>query len=445
MTATPERLDGKDVTEYFDGRIAAEIRLPEAVDRGLLAPFQYFGVSDNVDLSQLHWRRGGYDVAELNNVYTGNRQRADLVVRSLNRYVTDVDKVIGIGFCVSVLHAQFMAEFMNLNGISSIALHAKSSSKDRATAKKRLTHGDIRFIFVVDLYNEGVDIPEINTVLFLRPTESLTVFLQQLGRGLRLSEGKECLTVLDFIGQSHKKYRFEEKFGALLASPRRSVYQEAKDGFLNMPRGCFVQLEKQAREYVLDNIRQAVGNRKILTNRIQSFTEDTGRDLTLANFLQYYHMSLRELYRDQNPVSFSRLCARVGVRASFTDPDEAIITKALTKISTINSRRWIHFLLAYLENPSRAMRDMPRTLAEQMLLMFHYTIWQKPVNRCGFRTSEESVGMLRRNPVLCSEVCDILRINLSQIDFVDEPVDLGFENTLDLHCTYSRDQVLGVL
>ncbi|QSO54143.1 DUF3427 domain-containing protein [Alicyclobacillus curvatus] len=446
LTATPERLDGKDVTEYFDGRMAAEIRLPEAIDRGLLAPFQYFGVSDNVDLSQLHWRRGGYDVAELNNVYTGNRQRADLVVRSVNRYVTDTDRVTGLGFCVSVHHARFMAEFMNQNGIPSIALHAASPQQDRATAKQRLTDGEIRFIFVVDLYNEGVDIPAVNTVLFLRPTESLTVFLQQLGRGLRLDEGKECLTVLDFIGQSYKNYRFEEKFRALLANTSpRPVHQEVTDGFLNMPRGCFIQLEKQAKEYVLDNIRQAVGNRRGLVNRIQTFTEETGRDLTLSNFLEYYHLSLRELYRGQKSVSFARLCAQAGIQESFADPDEAAVTKALSRISTINSRRWIHFLLGYLENPSRAMQNISRVLAEQMLLMFHYTVWQKPLNQCGFKSLEESVAVLRRNPVLCAEVCAILRINLNQIDFVDEPVDLGFENALDLHCTYSRDQVLAAL
>ena len=106
LTATPERLDGKDVTEYFGHRIAAEIRLPEAIDQGLLATFQYFGVTDTVDLSTLRWRRGGYDHAELSNVYTGDRQRADLVVRSLHRYVTDVDQVIGLGFCVSIEHAE---------------------------------------------------------------------------------------------------------------------------------------------------------------------------------------------------------------------------------------------------------------------------------------------------------------------------------------------------
>src|SRR5690606_21827766 len=124
---------------------------------------------------------------------------------SLKKYVTDLNDVKALGFCVSVEHALYMAKVFNESGIAAIALHGKSSDEERNSAKGRLVSGHVKVIFVVDLYNEGVDIPEINTILFLRPTESLTVFLQQLGRGLRLADGKECLTVLDFIGQAHKE------------------------------------------------------------------------------------------------------------------------------------------------------------------------------------------------------------------------------------------------
>ena len=203
LTATPERMDGKNVLEYFNNRISAEIRLPEVIDRKLLCPFQYFGVTDTVDLDTLKWERGGYSKSELTNVYAFDyavaRKRATMVVESLNRYVTDMNAVKGLGFCVSKEHAKFMSDFFNEHGIPSIYLVSETGDEERSTAKQRLEKGEIRFIFIVDIYNEGVDIPEVNTILFLRPTESLTVFLQQLGRGLRLSEGKECLTVLDFI------------------------------------------------------------------------------------------------------------------------------------------------------------------------------------------------------------------------------------------------------
>ncbi len=446
LTATPERLDARDVTGYFDGRITAEIRLPEAIDRNLLAPFQYFGVSDSVDLRNLTWRRGGYDAGELSHLYTGNRQRADLVLRSLHRYVSDLCAVIGLGFCASIKHAEFMAAFMNRHGIPSRALHAGSPAAERVTARQALARGDLKFIFVVDLYNEGIDIPEINTILFLRPTASLTVFLQQLGRGLRHAAGKDCLTVLDFIGQSHRKYRFEEKLAALLErSRRRSLLAEVRDGFLNVPRACHIQLERQAREYVLENIRHAIGSRQGIIERVRTFAEDTGEPITIANFVRYYHMTARDLYRGASPLSFARLCVQVGVRDKFADPDESVLARALSRISAINSRPWIDFLLNCLEGPSMSGRDAFSPLERQMLLMFHYTVWQKPLNQCGFGSMSETVESTRNNPVLCAEICEILRLNLLQIDFVEEPVELGYESILNLHCSYTRDQILAAL
>ena len=205
LTATPERMDGKNILPYFRNRIAAEIRLPEAIDRKLLCPFQYFGVTDTVDLDALKWSAGGYQKSELEHIYTFSGavadRRADHVVTALLKYVTDIDEVKGLGFCVTVDHAEFMCRYFNDHNIPSMCLTGQSSDEERAAAKRRLVSGEVRFIFVVDIYNEGVDIPEVNTVLFLRPTESLTIFLQQLGRGLRLSEDKECLTVLDFIDE----------------------------------------------------------------------------------------------------------------------------------------------------------------------------------------------------------------------------------------------------
>jgi superfamily II DNA or RNA helicase len=258
LTATPERMDGRDVLCYFDYRIASEIRLPEAINRKLLSPFQYFGVTDSIDLDSVRWRRGGYDQQELSNLYTMDllaaNRRGDLIIESLNKYVTDLDEVRGVAFCVSQDHVSFMAKLFNEKGISAMALTSQSSDAERKTAKVRLLNGEIKMIFVVDLYNEGVDIPEINTVLFLRPTQSLTVFIQQLGRGLRLSENKDCLTVLDFIGQANTRYNFEEKFNALLSNTTKSLKSEIENGFVNVPKGCYIQLEKKAKESILNNI-----------------------------------------------------------------------------------------------------------------------------------------------------------------------------------------------
>lgn len=443
LTATPERMDGKSILPYFGNRIAAEIRLPEAIDRKLLCPFQYFGVTDTVDLNTLKWSAGGYDKGELSNLYTlsgavANR-RADLVISSVLKYVTDIDEVKGLGFCVSIEHAEFMSRYFNDHGIPSIFLTGKSSEEDRTTAKDRLVSGAIRFIFVVDIYNEGVDIPEVNTVLFLRPTESLTIFLQQLGRGLRLAENKECLTVLDFIGQANKRYNFEDKFTALLSNTSRSVTREIKDGFISVPKGCYIQLEKMAARYILDNIRASYGNTAGLVSRVASFTEDSGLELTLANFLNYYHLDPRAIYKFS---SFSRICVRADAMADFHEPLEGIITKALGRLAVINSRRWISFLLNLLPQLDNVDFGALGQLEQRMLQMFYITIWGKAAEDWASDEVLDNLYGLSDSPLLLNEVLDLLRYRYEQIDFIDEPVDLGFDSPLDLHCTYTRDQLL---
>jgi superfamily II DNA or RNA helicase len=206
LTATPERSDGLDVLRHFSGHLSAQIRLPDAITRKLLSPFQYFGITDEVDLSGLQWQRGGYRTDELDNIYTGNDRRAGLILDKVREILLDPRQARGLGFCISVAHARYMAAKFNQYGIPAESLSGESSREDRVELQGRLRRREINFLFVVDLYNEGVDIPEVDTVLFLRPTESLTVFLQQLGRGLRLNDDKECLTVLDFIGQAHRSF-----------------------------------------------------------------------------------------------------------------------------------------------------------------------------------------------------------------------------------------------
>ena len=315
LTATPERMDGKSILEHFDNRIAAEIRLPEAIDRKLLCPFQYFGVTDIVNLNNLKWSRGGYDKVELSNIYTISEgiaeRRADYVIASTFKYVTDIDDVKGLGFCVSVEHAKFMADYFNNHGIPSIYLVSSSSDDERKNAKKRLVNGEIRFIFVVDIYNEGVDIPEVNTVLFLRPTESLTIFLQQLGRGLRLSDGKECLTVLDFIGQANRRYNFEDKFAALLSNTTRGIYQEIKNGFISVPKGCYIQLEKKAQKYILDNIKASLNSKNGLLSKVKIFEEESGLKLSLVNYVHYYHIDFKTIYNKK--LTFYSMCEHEGL------------------------------------------------------------------------------------------------------------------------------------
>ena len=443
LTATPERMDGKSVLPYFNNRIAAEIRLPEAIDRKLLCPFQYFGVTDTVDLDTLKWSAGGYDKGELSHIYTFSgaiaNRRADLVVSTLLKYVTDINDVKGLGFCVSVDHAEFMCRYFNEHNIPSMFLTGKSPDEERKTAKQRLVEGQVRFIFVVDIYNEGVDIPEVNTVLFLRPTESLTIFLQQLGRGLRLAEDKECLTVLDFIGQANKKYNFEDKFAALLSNTTRSVTREIKDGFISVPKGCYIQLEKKAAKYILDNIRASYGNSAGLVSRIATFEEDTGLELSLKTFLDYYRIDPRSIYKFS---SFSRLCARADVIEDFEEPLEETLTKAFARFAVVDSRRWIAFLLDLLPRLDDVNFSALSPVEQRMLQMFYVTIWSKAADSWDNEEVLDNLYALSDSQAMLSELITLLQYRYEQIDFIDEPVDLGFDCPLDLHCTYTRDQLL---
>lgn len=415
LTATPERMDGKNILDYFGGRIAAEIRLPEAIDRKLLCPFQYFGVTDTVDLSSLKWRTGGYDKNELSNLYTFSglvaERRADLVVNSILKYVTDINEVKGLGFCVSIEHARFMADYFNAHGVPSMALTGDSPDEERNAAKQRLVSGEIRFIFVVDIYNEGVDIPEVNTVLFLRPTESLTVFLQQLGRGLRMAENKECLTVLDFIGQANKKYNFEEKFAALLSNTTRSVSREIKEGFLSAPKGCYIQLEKIAARYVLDNICASYDRTSGLVARAASFTEDTGLPLTLGNLLDYYHLDPRAIYSKK--LCFGRLCVRAGMVSDFTEPLEETMTRAFMRFSVVDSRRWIRFLLNLLPRLDNTDFAALSPAEQRMLQMFYVTVWGKAAEHWDDESVLDNLYTLSDSPTLLGELQTLLRYQYS--------------------------------
>ena len=440
LTATPERNDGEDIFKYFDDRISAEIRLPEAIDRKLLSPFQYFAVTDDVDLSKLKWKRKGYDIRELDKVYTGNDLRVSQILTSLNKYVTDIDKVIGLGFCVSKEHAKFMANSFNNIGIPSLALTDETKKADRNLAKERLVSGEIKFIFVVDLYNEGVDIPEINTILFLRPTESLTVFLQQLGRGLRLSEGKECLTVLDFVGQAHKNYNFEEKFRSLIGKSNHSVKEYIENGFITLPKGCYIQLEKQAKEYILRNIKSGVNNKAKLIYKLKVFKEETLAELTLENFLKYNNLSLIDFYGKQGDRSFSRMLVLAGEKDDFYDESEVDITKKLKNLFHINSRRLIEFIFKVVNNeiPLNSLNEEEKL----MLNMMYYTFYNNAPDKEGLASLEDGILKLLRNKTMMEEVCEILKYNYSNLNFVDKNVSLDFTCPLDLHCEYSRDQIM---
>src|SRR4030067_3111467 len=314
-------MDGANILDDFCNTIAAEIRLPEALNRKLLCPFQYFGISDSVDLSNATWQSGRYLPSELSRIYIQNDIGVGEIIEKCKSYLRDFKDVRAIGFCVTKEHASFMAEKFISAGLKADFIVSGNERDDlRDRIKSKFKKKEINYLFVVDIFNEGIDIPEIDTVLFLRPTESLTVFLQQLGRGLRLAENKECLTVLDFVGNARPEYDFEGKFRALIGKTNSSTIEELEREFPHLPLGCSIVLEKKAKEYILDNIRNATQiNANQLNKKIVNFKHQTTLTLTLKNFCEFYQIPIQSIYKRGN---WSRLCQLANQIADFSSINE---------------------------------------------------------------------------------------------------------------------------
>ncbi|MBQ9273884.1 MAG: DUF3427 domain-containing protein [Succinivibrio sp.] len=445
LTATPERLDGQSITRFFDEHISAEIRLPEAIEKKLLCPFAYFGVSDNADLQKLRWSHGNYDLQELENIYTLDQlvanQRVDLVINSLERYVADPSQVHCLGFCCTQKHASFMAGKFQQAGFRADYLTGELSSNKRASLLERFRSGALNYLFVVDIVNEGVDIPSIDTVLFLRPTQSLTVFIQQLGRGLRLCEGKECLTVLDFVGQANREYRFAPKFEALLYERKGSLADEIKKEFPHLPNGCFVQLEKKAREVILENIRaQILKNKAQWLEQLRLYSRSSPDTISLRGFLDFTGRSLEELCAKK--ISFKRLCAQADLSKDFTEPLEEQYVKALPRLCQINSPAFIHELLSLLPTLSSLSTEELLSQQHRYFGMFYVTLYGSTMREdVDQGMLEERLKALKHSPVLTGDLAELLQLKLDALVLVPPALE-GYDCPLQLHCSYSRDQLL---
>lgn len=448
LTATPERMDGASVAADFGNRFAAEIRLPEALDEKLLCPFQYFGIADPVSLaSDNFWRNGKYDVAELEKAYIGPdtdaHKRFDVIFNSLLRFEPDLDRVRGIGFCVSVRHAQFMAQKFNERGIVSAVLVGETATDERTGLLNDFRAGKFRFLFTRDVLNEGLDIPDVNTVMFLRPTESLTVFLQQLGRGLRHAPEKDCLTVLDFVGQSHRRYRIDRKLKALLAKRRFNILREVEMDFPHLPAGCSIQLDKVARECVLANIRENLRNlADQLPDRLESFEHEAGQPLTFGNFVRFHDYEPESLLSRH---TWTQWKASAHLTQTPTDPDINQLRDALISAAQTSGPREIARFRKVISHLMSG--DTVKALAEagDSALMTYYRLWGKPGPKLDIASIEESFRRASRNPSVLRDLEEVLAWSDEESRIVGTSLSLPFPCALELHAKYGSDEIKAAL
>jgi len=439
LTATPERLDGRDVTSWFDQRVAVELRLWEAIDQGFLVPFQYFGVADGTDLSQITWRRGGYVLDELSNLLSNDDLRVAKLLEAVQRIVLDPGTMRALGFCVSKEHAHYMALKFTQAGLESVALTGDDPPDERDRQLAALRDGQLRCVFSVEVLGEGVDVPDVDCILLLRPTASATVFTQQLGRGLRRATGKSHLTVIDLIGQHRREFRFEDRLQAILDTRRGPIVDQVAADFPFLPAGCTVDLDRQSREIMLDSLRAAVRRSRWATLVADLRGEpDSAR---LGDFLDRHHHRLEDIYRSG---SWTRLRRDAGrTTATSADPTlEERTLRALARLTHIDDPERVAF---YREQILASSPPRERDLNERHKRLMTMLAWGLGSGGAGHEILADFFEALWREDAVRDEFLQLLDIIDQRSSTPASPSLLPSEIPLVLHARYSRQEVVAAL
>lgn len=442
LTATPERSDGFSIVELFGGAYTTELRLWEAIDDQLLAPFEYVGVDDGTDLRQVTWHQGAYAIGALSDLYTGDHARVDRVIETIHQWVESPAAMRALGFCVSVEHAKFMTEQFISRGFHADYITGDHHEDQREAILHRLTAGQLQVVFSVDVLGEGVDVPDVDTLLLLRPTQSPVLFAQQLGRGLRLAPGKAKCLVIDFIGQHRQEYRLAERFRALINSDKGTLQEHVEAGFPFLPSGCTITLQQVARDRVLRALKATA-----VKPGMKGLTKDllALNSTSLDQFLTRSGQSIQQFYGvDSRRISWTKVRRAVGSNAVPLPPPElaaeedALLRRMSYMQHVADHRRtetWFDWATATAPPDVVQMSPVERRLATQLMRLLRH----QP------RDLQSGLDLLWQLPAVRSELAELLTLTHENLD-AETVVMPGLEDVpLLAHARYTRAEVMAAL
>ena len=394
------------------------------------------------DLSHVTWTQGGYDENELvRKLNTPDRLR--LITEKLPRYLSDEHNCRALCFCARLDHARDVAAGLRLAGYRAAMLSGEDSLERREEILSQFKARKINYLCVVDIYNEGIDIPEIDTVLFLRPTKSLTIFLQQLGRGLRLAPDKECLTVLDFVAQAHVNYSYESRFRALIPKSKNATTQTIRgavaESFTMLPRGCTISMDKLAREYIMSNIKSAIFNLRRLVQEVRMFRVNSDKPLNLSNFLSQFDLDIRTIYKTR---CWTALLREAGMLNYAQDEFTRVFERNMSRLIHVNSISYLGFIRHLLDN---GFEYQHTTKNDTLALMLYYDLFAKSIDVYGFGSIDEGLKKFGSYPLFVDELKQMVQYLSEHLMISTKPiVELGADNVLELFGCYTREEQLAI-
>ncbi len=442
LTATPERGDGESIARFFDSRPdgtpSCELRLWQALDLQLLSPFEYHVADDPCDYAGVPWNRSG-ESAALDTLVSGNQLRAQAVIDAWVRLSGDPRRCRALAFCVNVAHAEFMAAAFNAAGIPAACLHGGTGDNERLAAPQRLRAGTLSVITTCELYNEGVDLPFVDTLLLLRPTQSPVIFQQQIGRGLRLHEGKTACLILDFVGNTDEDFRYDRLYGGLFGMTRRQLIEAIENDFSHLPAGCVVRFTKRSREQVLSRLRLLGTNRwRNLCRELASYCIlAKTQEPRLVDFLRDQGISPSDIYRETSPAGWAALKRGAGLPMPPEAPEEAYLGKRLCSLLHIDSDAQI----AVLAKLAGEALDQESLTSEEGLLaqMITYQVDGTTSQVGSWRRFRER---LEHAPAILAELRELAAWLEAKSITTDRPIPGMEDLPLRLHAHYDQREIL---